>query len=124
MVDAAMCVVVAGSGRSVTDTELLGAGSPLVEMGRTVDETRGGFEDEWSRLLLVDGTKEAEPTVMLGTGVVTVAPVGRSTSTSMTAVSLLEGGRKNTERSAVPRAAARTMGLSGIKRDKELEGVA
>ena len=48
-------------------------------------------EEVWARLLLVDSAKEEESTVMLGEGVLTVPLVGRSTSTSMMAVSLLDG---------------------------------
>ena len=100
---------------------------------RFVEEVRSKFgnevcswlaDEECLRLLLVDGTNEEGSTVMLGEGVTTVSLLGRSSSTSMTAVSLLDGLLKNTEVSVVPRAADRTIGFRGIKRDMTLGGVA
>ena len=81
---------------------------------RVVEEVCSWLADEERlRLLLVDGTNEEGSTVMLGEGVTTVS-LGRSSSNSMTAVSLLDGLLKNTKVSVVPRAADRTIGFRGI----------
>lgn len=125
-------LVLVGSANEVELTVVLGTGEVVAAGEVVVEEEVVVAEDvvateevvaaeEVVIVLLVGSAKGVELAVMLDTGGVVTAPLeGKITSTSMTAVALLDGGRKNSD---VPRVAARTEGLSVSNRDKTLEDV-